>query len=186
MNSKKGITSIVTILILISLSVGIGLGAYYLSDKIKQPPSLEKLEQAQEAEQEEKQGIALPSPKSTQEPQSHFSVPQTSPSPTVTTATPSPSPIQALQVNFSKTGNILNWDAASESETDIWRFLWDEPGALALTVDLEFNQQSQCHLGLGYQVCDQLKLVNGERVNLEGNREGDKVTVIKLKRLDLN
>lgn len=182
MNSKKGIASIVTILILISLSVGIGLSAYFLSEKLKQPPNLIKLEQEEESQEEK--GIALPNSQTTEKPQVHFSVPQASPSPTTaTSATPSPSPVIALQTNFKKTGVTLDWDVATETNTNIWRFLWDEPGALALTVNLEFNQQSQCNLGSGYQACDKSKLVNGDTAEVEGNRSGDKVTVIKLKKL---
>jgi hypothetical protein len=187
MKNKKGITSIITIFILISVSVGVGLGAYFISEKIKES-SVQKDSVSEEEEAIEEAESFEIEVKPTKEPQSHFIIPEVSPSPK-----PSPqpevdpalreSPIPALQANFNQSGVTLDWDVATESHTNNWRLLWDEPGSLALTVNLEFNQQSQCDLGQGYQVCDQSKLVNGEMAQMEGNRVGDKVMVIKLKKL---
>lgn len=167
MENKKGVAVIIIVLFMMVCSVGVGLGAYFLSQQIKKSiPSSRSSGPIEEIEptasvipQESDSGTKLVSP--TPEP-------QVSPSALV------------LTVNFTHSGTILDWDAQSESHTGLWRFLWDEPGALALNVELEFNPQSQCDLDQGYQVCDLQTLVNGTTVQLEGNREGDKVIVVKL------
>lgn len=80
-------------------------------------------------------------------------------------------------INFSKSGNILNWDAEKERETDQWRLLYEEPpDKPALTVDLSFNKQSSCN----NQPCSQVKLENGDQVKIEGVKEGKTVTVVNL------
>lgn len=96
---------------------------------------------------------------------------------------PTPEPTQTLEVNFSQAGNILNWDSQTESYTDEWTFLYEKPGNPAISLKLVFSQSSLCNIGEGEKVCDKGELNNGDRVELEGSRVGDKVTVIKLEKL---
>lgn len=100
-------------------------------------------------------------------------------------ATLGPAPKTELppEVNFSESGNILNWDAQTESFTDEWTFLYEKPGDPALSVNLVFDGNSVCAVDKGEGPCDQTKLNNGDRVELWGNKVGDQVTVVRLKRL---
>lgn len=92
---------------------------------------------------------------------------------------------QSLPVNFSETGVILDWDAQREIHTNEWRFLYDKPGALALTVKLELDKKSICDLGNGEKNCDKSEFVNGTTVMLEGNRNNGEVTVVKMKKFTM-
>lgn len=94
-----------------------------------------------------------------------------------------PEPTQALTINFSQAGNILNWDSQTETYADEWTLLHEKPGNPALSVNLIFNENSICDVGQGEKVCNKGELNNGDRVELEGNRVGDTVTVIRLKKL---
>lgn len=96
--------------------------------------------------------------------------------------TPTPESTQTLEVNFFEAGNILNWDPETESYTEDWTLLYEKPGAPALSVKLIFDGNSVCVLGKGEWPCDQVELNNGDRVELQGNRVGDEVTVIRLRK----
>jgi hypothetical protein len=109
--------------------------------------------------------------------------PAQKPSP-VPTDKVSPTP-EALLVNFREGGNILNWDVQTESYTDEWTFLYEKPTNPAISVNLTFNKDSLCDMGDGYQSCDQSTFTNGDFVELEGNRVGGEVTVIRLQKVDL-
>ena len=41
---------------------------------------------------------------------------------------------QNIQYSFSKTGNITNFDTTTQMESQSWRFLYEEPGAPAISV----------------------------------------------------
>ncbi len=169
MVSKKGIASIITIVILIILSAGVGFGAYFISQKIKLGLK-EDLSTGQIEEFTDPEALApsaepvliLPSPS------------------LAASAIPTP---QSLSVNFTQSGNILDWDVATESHTGNWQLLYEKSGNPALSVNLVFDQSSQCDLAWGYQVCQPSNLINGEMAKVEGNRVGDKVTVIRLKKI---
>lgn len=98
------------------------------------------------------------------------------------TGLPTPESGQPLEVNFSEAGNILNWDPETESYTEDWTLLYEKPGAPALSVKLVFNENSVCVLGKGEWPCDQADLSNGDRVELQGNRVGGEVTIIRLRK----
>jgi len=90
---------------------------------------------------------------------------------------------EPLEINFTETGNILNWDSRSESYTENWTLLYEKPGNPAISVKLVFNEASFCDLGEGRQICDKNKLNNGDRAKVEGNRNNEEVVVINLTRL---
>lgn len=164
MNDKRGISPIIVILLLIIVSSGVGFGAYWLSQKLAPRPSiLESPPVLEKPSLPESEEVELPE--------------KPTPSPAIAPASaPSPSP----EINFVQEGNILNWDAASETYTENWRLLYEAPGNPALSVDLIFDENSLCDLGQGEEVCVLQKLTNGERARIEGSREGAQVLVINL------
>lgn len=95
-------------------------------------------------------------------------------------ATVAPAPA----INFTYDGHLIKQGSGSDSES--WTFLYEGPGAPAQTANLIFNHFSVCDLGGGEKSCQiNLRQVeSGTKVHLEGNKENDIVTVIKLKRLD--
>lgn len=105
-----------------------------------------------------------------------------------TTATPKPkveeqgekSESTTAKGNFSKEGALF---VAEER----WTLLWDEPGRLALNVKLKFTDQSICYLGNEKKDCGLINMgpQSYDRVNVEGNRIDDEVTVIKLEEVPL-
>ncbi|HUV46917.1 MAG TPA: hypothetical protein VMW29_02165 [Candidatus Bathyarchaeia archaeon] len=159
MAKKQGIVSVLAILILVVLSAGVGFGAYFLSRKTKE--SL--LKKPAPIFQPEEPAIVSPS--------------------LIPTPSPSSSPAETLTVNFSQTGNALNWDSKTESYTEEWKLLYEAPGNPSLSVNLVFGQNSVCDFGSGDEVCDKSKLSNGDLVKVEGNKAGDIVSIMKLKKL---
>lgn len=96
------------------------------------------------------------------------------------TPTVEPSVPQQLPVDFSETGTILNWDAATEKPTDVWSLLYEKPGEPALKVTLKFEPKSTCSADGAAVTCDTSAFKNGDRVTLEGARDGATVTVASL------
>ncbi len=94
-----------------------------------------------------------------------------------------PSPKPPMEVNFTETGNTLNWDSRTESYLDEWTLLYEKPTNPAISVKLEFDENSLCNLGEGEEPCDKNKLNNGDLSQVKGNRVADTVTVIKLEKL---
>lgn len=95
----------------------------------------------------------------------------------IATAAPAPA------INFTHDGNLIKQGAGTETEG--WIFLYEEPGHPALPVNLIFQHFSLCDFGDGEKSC-QIKLnkiESGIRVHLEGDKEGNEITVIKLKQL---
>jgi len=76
------------------------------------------------------------------------------------------------EINFSETGNIVNWDSASGTHTATWQLVYEKPGAPALKVNLIFEDKSLCA-----ELDDE---DNGRRAHVEGIRQGEDVTVKKL------
>lgn len=91
--------------------------------------------------------------------------------------------LKTLEINFTETGNILNWDSQTESYTEDWTLLYEKPGNPAISVKLVFNEASLCDLGEGEKVCDKSEFNNGDRAKVEGNRNNGEVTVINLTKL---
>lgn len=82
-------------------------------------------------------------------------------------------------VNFSKTGNIKNWDEKTETFTDNWTFVYEAPGEPAKSANMALDQESICRVGEENFDCRELlnKDFNGERVHLQGALDGDIVKV---------
>jgi hypothetical protein len=92
-------------------------------------------------------------------------------------------PKEPATINFSQSGNVLNWDSRTESYTEDWTLLYEEPGNPALSVKLVFDENSRCDVGEGEEVYDRSKLNNGDRAKIEGNKSDGEVTVVTLKKL---
>ncbi|MGI5826457.1 MAG: hypothetical protein ACOX50_03525 [Patescibacteria group bacterium] len=93
------------------------------------------------------------------------------PSPQVLSPTPTLS-ADPLIINFTKTGNLTNFDSEKEEETDTWSLVYEEPGSPAIKVKLSFTAESD------YRQSD---LENGNRVVVEGFDTGKgEVIVVKL------
>jgi len=99
--------------------------------------------------------------------------------PVIPSGQPTAAP-KILKVNFTETGNILNWDSQTESYLEDWILLYEKPGNPAISVNLVFNEASFCDLSEGRKVCDKSKLNNGDRAKIEGNKNNGEVTVINL------
>jgi len=98
---------------------------------------------------------------------------------------PSPDGSTGEQPSFvlAKTGTILNWDSATETHTDDWYFLFDEPGAAASRVKLLLYDVSICDLEGDEAPCPEEGLddsYNGRRATVDGIQVGDELTVSKL------
>jgi hypothetical protein len=79
--------------------------------------------------------------------------------------------------DFSQTGNITNFDAASGRPVNFWTLLYEKPGAPALNTKLVFTSSSRCDLGDGSQSCEESSLVNGLRVSVSGITDQNQVIV---------
>lgn len=97
-----------------------------------------------------------------------------------TPASPTSSEASSIKANFSKEGAFF-------AREDGWILLWDEPGRLALTVKVNFTDQSECFLGGEKKDCALINMgpESYDRVSLVGNRSGDEVTVTKLEEVKM-
>jgi hypothetical protein len=87
-----------------------------------------------------------------------------------------------LAVNFSKTGNITNFDTTTGMESQSWRFLYEEPGKPAISV--LFLPIAQCEYyesqdGEGINCADE-EFYNGQRVSVDGNLENNILKAVKV------
>ncbi len=80
------------------------------------------------------------------------------------TLTPTPGP------DFSEQGNLVK-------PQDDWVLVYEEPGQPALTVVLEFDEESRCDLGDGFEECDWEQFENGMRVEVTGWKDNDALKV---------
>ncbi len=88
-----------------------------------------------------------------------------------------------LEINFTKTGSILNWDSQTETYTENWILLYEEPGKPALSVKLVFNENSFCTISQEEKICDKADFNNGDRAEVRGHRKDKIVIVTSLIRL---
>jgi hypothetical protein len=95
----------------------------------------------------------------------------TSPSPTV--AEP---PTTTPQIDFERTGNLVRNNPGLPP--GVWFLLYEEPGATALTVELEFAAESSCVIEVQATACDVLE--PGSRVVVAGVRSEGHVRVVRL------
>lgn len=160
--TEQGMTPIIFLLIILLVGVLIGVGIYFLSSGSALPLKTTET-------------IKPTAPASQISPTSTPSIPV---SPTL--ASSKQTEASSITVNFSHTGSVFAQD-------DGWTFLWDEPGRLALNVKLKFIDQSVCYFGGEKKDCGSINMrpESYDHVALEGKRNGDEVTVIRLEELKL-
>ncbi len=90
--------------------------------------------------------------------------------------------IPEKQADFIKDGRLHLSNAGQEIEN--WTILYEEPGEPAVIANLNFNNRSKCDFGQGEQICSEKHFENGMRVHIEGVKNGNDLTVLKLKVLE--
>lgn len=79
---------------------------------------------------------------------------------------------QETSNNFSETGNLT-----SENDSN-WKLVYEKPGKPALTVNLEFVDDSACFSGDNQEIsCDASSWENGDRAKLVGFKEDNNLQV---------
>ena len=81
------------------------------------------------------------------------------------------------QFNFIKTGNLVGGNQE-------WNLIYEEPGAPALKAKLNFTKESAC--GTDDEEpsdCAGIKLSNGDRIRIWGDKNGETITVSRLLRV---
>lgn len=80
---------------------------------------------------------------------------------------------------FDKTGNLVRNNPGMEP--GVWHLVFEEPGAPALSVQLQFTSSSICADGAENNTCDPEELTEGGRVHILGEESGEGVIrVIRL------
>lgn len=82
-----------------------------------------------------------------------------------------------VRTHFAQEGNIVKDNPGFEP--GVWYLAYEEPGAPGLSVPLVFDDSSRCGSEEMLKVCD-ISFVQGERVRVEGTKEGNVVRVISL------
>lgn len=88
-----------------------------------------------------------------------------------------------VSFNFSKTGNITNFDTKTQMESQSWRFLYEEPGAPALSVMfVPTNECKYYYLDGNVGSCLDAGgiLYNGQRIKMEGGKTDDVLRVVRM------
>jgi putative hemolysin len=90
---------------------------------------------------------------------------------------------QNVQYDFSKTGNITNFDTTTQTQAQSWRFLYEEPGAPALSV--LFIPTEDCnyyYLDGNISSCLDAggELYNGQRIKMEGEKTDNLLKVARM------
>jgi putative hemolysin len=88
-----------------------------------------------------------------------------------------------VSFNFSKTGNITNFDTTTQMESQSWRLLYEEPGAPAISV--MFVPVGDCkyyYLDGSIDSCFNAAgiLYNGQRIKMEGEKTNDTLKVARM------
>lgn len=87
--------------------------------------------------------------------------------------------IPTQKPDFTTDGHLRLRNEGEENES--WTFLYEEPGKPTVIVYLTFNFRSKCDYGPGEQICNTKRFEKNLKVHLEGIKNGQDVTVIKLK-----
>lgn len=90
---------------------------------------------------------------------------------------------EEVSFNFSKTGNITNFDTTTQMESQAWRFLYEEPGSPAVSV--HFFPVTDCKyyfLDGGVVPCLDAGgiLYNGQRIKIEGEKTEQGLKVARM------
>ncbi len=85
------------------------------------------------------------------------------------------------KINFTKEGNLSKNNPGLKK--DIWYLVYEEQGAPALKVELEFNDKSLCVVNSSTSVCEVASLKTGDRYKIEGFNQDGKLTVIKMTKI---
>ncbi len=85
-------------------------------------------------------------------------------------------------VNFSETGNITDWDVATETYVDDWKLTYEYPGSAANVVNLILDDESVCVVANEEYTCVEIltKEFNGKRLYVQGVSDGDNVSVKRI------
>lgn len=83
---------------------------------------------------------------------------------------------KGAQGNFSTEGNYVVIDGRPV-------FLYEEPGNPAVKLNLFFDVESICDFGQGEGKCNVHQLKSGDRVFIEGTKNKDELTIVKMKRI---
>ena len=88
-----------------------------------------------------------------------------------------PLPPSSTKASFTVSGNLIG-------DGNPWKVLYDDPqtGAVAASFDLVFTDQSRCDFGQGETSCQPMLFEVGTQIEVTGNKDGNRLVVIKLKR----
>lgn len=84
---------------------------------------------------------------------------------------------EPFQPAFFAEGNLVKDNPGMMPGT--WYLVYEEPGFAALSVPLLFDTESKCGLARELRQCD-IRLLQGDRVSVEGVRDEDRVVVSNL------
>jgi putative hemolysin len=88
-----------------------------------------------------------------------------------------------VSFNFSKTGNITNFDTKTQMESQSWRLLYEEPGAPAISIMfVPTNECKYYYLDGNFGSClDTMGIIyNGQRIKMEGEKTDDVLRVVRM------
>jgi spore germination protein GerM len=85
---------------------------------------------------------------------------------------------QEMQVNFSRTGNLMINNPGLDKDT--WYLSYETAGKPANQTKLNFDEKTVCLTESGSQNCLNLDLNAGDRVSIEGAEKNGSVTISKL------
>lgn len=90
---------------------------------------------------------------------------------------------QNINYGFSKIGNITNFDTTTQMESQSWRFLYEEPGAPAISIF--FRPAEECryyYLSGEIKSCNDAagEFYNGQRVKMEGEKTDKEFNVARI------
>lgn len=78
-------------------------------------------------------------------------------------------------INFNQIGHLVYNNPGMKKDT--WYLIYEQPGASALSKELQFDSASACAINTPAAPCDLSKLEAGTRVRLEGRTVGEAVLV---------
>lgn len=83
-----------------------------------------------------------------------------------------------INVNFKEVGNLLHNNPGLEEGA--WYLSYEEPARPGIVVRLLLTASTTCGTDSTAEGCDLSKFAAGQRVSVEGSRQDDSVTVMRL------